>query len=250
MPAGPTRVFRIYQEVQARIPAFLDDYAFLIRGLIDLYEADFDPGWLTAALRLLETVLAEFKEAGGRYTLDSARGEKLFARPVSGFDQAVPSGVAVHCQNLLRLHGLTGEDRLEQEARSILQVYADEAVGYPLGYAALLSALDMHLSGPIVVAISGLERPDEDLLRRLREVYLPYGVIAARREGETLANHPAAPILLDRPPLGDRTTFYVCGGGSCQPPQTDWSGLAKVLAPSFLDRKGGDRLFQPFGDPV
>ena len=250
MPVSPTHLLRIYQDGQARIPAFLDDYAFLIRGLLDLYETDFDPAWLAAALRFLETVLAEFKAAGGRYTLDSARGERLFTRPVSGFDQAVPSGVAVHCQNLLRLHGLTGEERLGREAESILHAYAEEATRYPEGYAALLSALDMHLSGPIVVAIDGLNHPGEDLLRKLREVYLPYGVVAAKREGQNLANHPAAPVLLERPPLGGKTAFYICAQGSCQPPRTDWAGLAKGLAASFPDRKSGDGLLQPFGDPV
>ncbi|MGE5550413.1 MAG: thioredoxin domain-containing protein [Bacteroidota bacterium] len=230
MQAGPSHLYRIYMDGRAKIPAFLDDYAFLIGGLIDLYESDFDPRWLVTALRLQETVTAEFRADGGRYTLNSNRGERLVAPPYSGFDQAIPSGVAVHCQNLIRLRGLTGNEEFAKEADQILTGYAREMANYPSGYAALLTALEMRRAGPLVAAIVGLDERGAELLRRFRQTFVPYRVVAATRAaGESLAGHPAAPLLVDRPALNEETTFYVCTGFTCHPPRTDWAGIEALL---------------------
>ncbi|NLG84676.1 MAG: thioredoxin domain-containing protein [Firmicutes bacterium] len=232
MADGPDHLFHVAKDNEAKIPAFLEDYASFTAGLLDLYETDFDPFWLRTARRYLETALADFKAPGGRYFESGRRGERLFTPIVSGFDRDVPGGAALHCRNLIRLSALTGEERFLREAESLLEAYGPEMAGHPLGCAALLEACEMYLRRPVVVAIV---HPEEDpaLLGRFRRSFIPYLVVAARRkEDEDLARHPARAVLAGKEPLEGRAAFYVCADFTCHPPQTDWPGLEAVLEAS------------------
>lgn len=222
-----THLYRIYKDGQSKIPAFLDDYAFFVQGLLDLYETDFDPMWLTKALLFTETILEEFPAQDGRYALNSRIGERLSTTPYSGFDQAIPSGVSIHCQNMLRLKSLTGDDKYDQEVRSILAAYIDEMSAYPLGYAGLLTALEMQQRGLTEIAFIGENYP---LLAKIRETFIPYRVIAAWN-GKTPPppDHPAAPFLAKKPHEMEETAVYVCSGCVCHPPQKDWAALKELL---------------------
>lgn len=229
MPAGPGRLFHVYQAGRAKVPGFLDDYAFFTRALFDLYESDFDPRWLAPALRFLATALEDFREEDGRYRLTGHLDDPLFIPPLSGSEQAIPSGVAVHCQNLIRAGHLTGVDRYAREAESILRAYVPQALAYPLGYSAMLTALEMQLHGPTVVAVVGLDDRGLALLRKIRRTYIPYRVLAAVEAGRSLAEHPAASLFLERPAKDGAPTAYICARGRCHPPKTDWPEIAPLL---------------------
>ncbi|MCL6614157.1 MAG: hypothetical protein K6U03_06030, partial [Firmicutes bacterium] len=229
MADGPDHLFHVAKDDEAKIPAFLEDYASFTAGLLDLYETDFDPFWLRAALRYLETAIGEFKEPGGRYRESGRRGERLFAQAASGLDHDLPGGAALHCRNLIRLSALTGEERFLREAESLLEAYGPEMAGHPLGCAALLEACEMYLRRPVVVAIVHPE-DDPEVLGRFRRSFIPYLVVAARRrEDGDLSEHPARALLEERQAVEGRAAFYVCADFTCHPPQTDWPDLGAVL---------------------
>ena len=245
MADGPDRLFRVAKDGAVKIPAFLEDYTSFTAGLLDLYETDFDPAWLRAALRYLETTIGEFKEPGGRYRESGRRGERLFAPAASGFDREVPSGAALHCRNLIRLSALTGEERFLCEAESLLRAHGPEMTGHPLGCAALLEACEMYLRRPVVVAIVHPE-DDPDLLGRFRRSFIPYLAVAARRrEDGDLSGHPARPILEEKQAVEGRAAFYVCADFTCHPPQADWPGLEAVLGRSIENNRLTRRRNRP-----
>jgi uncharacterized protein YyaL (SSP411 family) len=118
------RLQRVYQNGRADGPAFLEDYAFVIAGLLDLYEAAPDPRWLREA-RALQAILDEryADRVGGGYFRAAHDGERLLAREKPGLDSAVPSGNSVEALNLLRLAGLTGEQRYAEQAALIFSAF-------------------------------------------------------------------------------------------------------------------------------
>ena len=109
-----------YKDGQMKVEAFLDDYAFLSQGLIDLYETDFDEKWLIESLALTKSALRKFSDGNGLYYLTSAHGKDLIIRPVSGRDEAYPSGVSVHAENLLRLSSFTGKKNCSTKPKKYL----------------------------------------------------------------------------------------------------------------------------------
>ena len=205
----------------------LDDYAFLIQGLIDLFETDFDPGWLEGALQLNEVLLEDFEDArsGGFFTTGKDH-ERLLARLKPSQDGALPSGNAVEALNLLRLADLTARPELAETARRTLEAFARLANRYPIAFGQYLVALDVLRQGPREVVLSGgLEDPDtQELLRALRRTFAP-GVSVALADGRTPAS--LAPVLEGK--AGDRALAFVCRDHACEAPVATAAELVEAL---------------------
>ncbi|TCL62270.1 hypothetical protein EDC14_102613 [Hydrogenispora ethanolica] len=221
---------RIYKDGAARIAGFLDDYSFLAQGLLQLYECDFDPRWLRAGLELTETASGRFGDGSGRYYLTAAAGQ-LLKRPVSGSDQAIPSGVAVQAENLLKLAAYIGNEPYREEAARILGAYGPAMTDNPWGYAGLIGALDAWHRNYQTFTFVTDQAGVPDLLRRLQGEYLPYRVLLLCQAGTDLAHHPAAPLLAGHRPLEGKPTCYACMERSCHPPVTGWEELRALLNP-------------------
>jgi uncharacterized protein YyaL (SSP411 family) len=203
---------------RAHIDAGLDDHAFLLQGLLDLYETDFDPSWLERADALQRAIAERFAdgEHDGFFTTAEGQGD-LIARLKGPQDGALPSGNAVHALNLLRLAELTGAAELAQQAQRTILAQAELLNRYPAAFGQMLIAVDFLQRGPVEVVIAGRgEDPQaQALLRELRAHFLPSRVVAA--------THPAAlaeriPLLRDRaaPPKG--ALAYVCRNYACRAP--------------------------------
>jgi uncharacterized protein YyaL (SSP411 family) len=223
---------RIYKDGQAKIDAMLDDYAFFAQGLIDLYEADFDEGWLQKSLELTETVIVNFTSGDGYYYVTTS-ANNLLTRPLSGDDQAIPSGVAVHCENLLKLAAFTGKKDLFKEAEKILAAYSREMGKEKWGHAGLISALDLYYKGfnEFTFISEGTELPV--ILTKLRQSYIPYRILAWRNNPDQhLASHPAKQLFQDRETIHGEPTCYTCLQNSCLPPVTNWEELNAIISGS------------------
>lgn len=220
---------RIYKDGQAKIAAFLDDYAFLAAGLLNLYEADFNEYWLEQSLRLTREAIRRFGSPGGHYYLTEETGEDLVARPFSGHDQVIPSGVAVHCENLMRLAVLGGEEDLNREAELILQAYGAEMAQNIWGYGSLIGALDIYYQRfkEFTFVSEGAALPE--MLARLRKYFIPYRVVAWKNEAKQLDAHPARALLNGRVTVNNQPACYVCSDFRCLPPVTDWEDLYTIL---------------------
>jgi len=208
----------------AHLNGYLEDHANVADGLIALFEATFDPRWLTASTSLADIILAHFADAdNGGFFDTSSDHETLISRPKDVFDNATPSGNAVAADALLRLALLTGKDEYERAARGVLEVLREPMARYPMGFARSLSALDFLLGRPKEVAIVGQPgaRDTEAMLRVVFEPFVPNKVVAG--------GHAAIPLLEGRHARNGQATAYVCEHYVCQAPTTDPEELRSLV---------------------
>ena len=228
------RLLHRYRDGDAAITANLDDYAFLIWGLIELYEAGYDPRHLETALDLCETQLSHFwdDERGG-FFFSPDDGEVLLVRQREIYDGAIPSGNSVSALNLLRLGRLTGRSELEARGRAVLAAFATEISPGPASHAQLMNALDFSLGPTREIVIAG-ELGDDDtkaLLAVVREGFAPRRVTLSRpagNDGEETAR--LAPFTASMGTVEDMAAAYVCENYACHRPVTDGDELRRLLA--------------------
>ncbi|HEU5432499.1 MAG TPA: thioredoxin domain-containing protein, partial [Thermomicrobiales bacterium] len=227
-PGG--KLVRTWKNGEAKLNAYLQDYAFVIDGLLALYRATFERRWLDEALALTETMLAEFGDAQGPTFFDTAAShETLVARPRDLQDGAIPAGNSVAADVLLRLGALTGNDDWTRRATRLLAAMAEPMAEQPLGFGRYLAALDFHLAEPLEIVIAG--RPGDPAVAALGAVaaarYLPNALLALAE--------PEAPEAVRFPLLEGRTmrdgvaAAYVCQHYACQPPVAEPAAMAAQL---------------------
>lgn len=222
------RLLRSWRDGQAKHNAYLEDYAGLIIGLLDLYQSDFDPQWFETASQLAEEMVDHFTDPGGGFFDTRDDHEALLVRPKDLQDNATPSGNAMACDALLRLGAFTYEDRYRDMAERMLGLIADFSTRYPTSFGRWLSAGDFALGNVKQVAIVFQEgRGDhQELLRVVQSEYRPNLVIAAS-EVPLPAHAPG--LLQDRPLKEGGVTVYVCEGFVCKNPVTNAPELEKLL---------------------
>ena len=224
---------RRFREGEAAIPGFLDDYAFLIAALLDLYEADFDPAHLETALALVAKMreLFEDPQAGSFFTT-AGQDSSLVLRMKDDYDGAEPSGNSVALLDLLRLAHLTDRDEYRQAAVRTLDALMPKMSSQPVAVPQMLVGLDYSLAPKREVVIAGdpQAEPTRALLNELRSRFLPYTVtllIDSDATREKLARiFPAAGIMRQ---LDEQSTAYVCENYSCRLPTTEVAKFAELL---------------------
>jgi uncharacterized protein YyaL (SSP411 family) len=208
----------------AHLNGYLEDHANVADGLIALYEATFDPRWLTAATSLADIMLERFTDTDdGGFFDTSSDHETLISRPKDIFDNATPSGNAVATDVLLRLALLTGKDEYERAARGVLELLREPMARYPMGFARSLCALDFLLGRPKEIAIVGQPgAPDtKAMLRVVFGPFVPNKVVAG--------GDAAIPLLEGRSRRNGQATAYVCEHYVCQAPTTDPGELRTLV---------------------
>jgi len=223
------QLLRTWKDGRAKIVAFLEDYANLIDGLLELYQTTFDPRWFAEARRLADDVLARFSAGEGGFYDTSDTHEQLIARPRSLQDNATPSGNSMMAKCLARLAAYTGEARYDEAARRALAPLAGAMRQYPQAFGEGLSAVDLLVRGIDEVAIVG--QPEDERTRALADVvYQPYrsGVIVAL-SGEDVSGESDIPLLSFRTQKNGVPTVYVCRHFTCQMPVTTPDDVRKLL---------------------
>ncbi|HYE57229.1 MAG TPA: hypothetical protein VD948_01940, partial [Rhodothermales bacterium] len=217
----------------AGITAFADDYAFVVRALLDAFEVEGDPAHLGTALDLMQRLIdGHWDEDAGLFRLAGRGATDLVAAPAERHDGAMPSGNAVACLNLLHLARLTGDVEMDRRARRMLEAASAEIASHPAGYAAWLMALDEVVYGAGEVVVAGAGPEAEAMLTEARAVRLPGTLVVPLR--------PDAQADLARvsPPLGAFTVppqgalAYVCRDFRCEAPVSDVEALRASLAAS------------------
>jgi len=211
---------------------FLDDYADLASGLLDLHEATFDVAWLLAARDLHAALLARFwdREGGGFYATAADVAPTLVRRKPAD-DLPLPSGNAVAAEGLLRLAELTGDDTLRQRAQDTVRALAPALARAPTRAPRLLGVVDFLLDRPREVAIVDPDvGGDPRLLATVRARFFPNRVVVATRERELAPRATVIPWLADKRALAGRSTAYVCTRGACELPTSDPAVLERQLA--------------------
>ena len=225
------RLLRTYKDGKANLNGYLEDYAFLISGLIALHEVTFEERWLREAIELGQSMVDLFwDEASGQFYDTGRDHEQLVIRPRDTFDNAIPSGSSMASDVLLRLAVITGDSKFEQRAVTTLRSVRELMTKFPTGAGHWLCALDFYLSVHKEVAVIG-DRDDPDTEALVSEVYrhfLPNRVLLGRNDGDTGLS--GVPLLEERDKVDGRPTAYVCQNYVCQLPATDPDTLAFQLA--------------------
>lgn len=224
-------LFHRYREGAAAMPAHLDDYAFMIWGLIELYQASFEVRNLRAALDLTDHAASLFWDGDhGGFYFTAGNQEEILLRAKESYDGAVPSGNAAMALNLLRLSHLTGRTDLGEKAAKAFDAFAATIRKSASAYTHWLAALDFALGPASEVVVCGDPASDDTraMLRALRREYSPRSVVILRPPAADGAEViELAPYTRDQSALGGKATAYVCRNFSCLRPTTD---LAEMVA--------------------
>ncbi|WMW65089.1 thioredoxin domain-containing protein [Nitratidesulfovibrio liaohensis] len=228
------RLLHRWRDGEAAVPGLLDDYAFMIWGLIELYGATGEVRWLRRALRLQEVQDTFFHDAeGGGYWMTPADGDALLVRRKEGHDGALPSGNAAALFNLLRLALLLGRPEYGERARGVLRAFATQVRHHPIGSTMFLCGVDFALGGGRSVIVAGEpDQPDtEAMLAAVRGTYAPTTVLHLRTTDNARDLAALVPFTAHLAPLEDRATVWLCENYACSPPITDPAELkARLLA--------------------
>jgi uncharacterized protein len=229
------RLLHRWRDGEAAMPASLDDYAFLLWGLIEAYEATFDATLLQAALALEEELTASFwDKAAGGYFFTPEDGEPLLIRQKESYDGAMPAGNSLAMLNLLRLARLTGRGELEERAIAMGETFAAAIRSLPVGHTQFLVALD-YLAGPsmeVVIAGNPEGADTREMLQRLRRAFLPRTtVLLSPEDGDKKGMlSGVAEFSRDMTPVNGRAAAYVCRNFSCRQPTTDPAEMMDSLS--------------------
>jgi uncharacterized protein YyaL (SSP411 family) len=227
------RLWHRYREGQAGVQANLDDYAFLVWGLIELYEAIFDARYLGVALELTSDMIRHFwdEDDGGLYLVPDD-GESLFVRKKEIYDGAIPSGNSVAMLNLLRLGRMTANSGLEEKAAKIGRAFSGSVKQSPSAHTQLMVALDFGIGPCYEVVIAGNAKAEDTkaMVKALRTRFLPVKVVLLNSSEQKLPEiAQLAEFTRNQSSIGGKATAYVCQNYNCKLPTTDINKMLELL---------------------
>jgi hypothetical protein len=227
------RLYHRYRDGEAAIGAFLDDYAFLTWGLIEVYETTFESRYLQKAIDLNAMMLKYFwdgKGGGFYFTADDA--DRVLVRKKEIYDGAVPSGNAVAMSNFLRLARLTGHQEYEEKAAALSRAFSDSIAPSPGAYTQFMIALDLARGPSYEVVIVGDPQAEDTkaMVGALRKAFVPNKVVIFRPAGEEAPDITSlAGFTKDLAYLNNKATAYVCRAFRCELPTTEAHQMLALL---------------------
>ncbi|HEY0459684.1 MAG TPA: thioredoxin domain-containing protein [Pyrinomonadaceae bacterium] len=218
-------LLRTWKDGRAKLNAYLEDYANFADALIELYQVSGEVKYLQEAKRLADLLVTEFwdVESGGFY-FTANNHEELLVRRKDYFDNATPSGNSVAADVLLKLARLTGEEKYERFAVTVLRLAASQFRRYPQGFGRILSALEFYFNPTKEIVILG---GAEELKAEIWREYLPNKVVVLSEKPDE--NAEFIPLLKERNLIDGKPTAYVCENFACQKPVTSAEELRAQL---------------------
>lgn len=227
-------LLRRYRKGNSAIDGYVDDYAFFIQGLLDLYEASFDIEYLKWAVALQEKQNELFWDpnAGGYYNTSGA-DDSVLVRLKESYDGAEPSPNSIALMNLLRLAQMTGNDTFKQFAEKTLAAFSNRIKEAPYALPQMMAAFDFYLDKPMQVIIAGKPEAKDTraLLSAVHDRFFPNKVLLladGAKGQETLAGY--VPFFSDLSMIEDKATAYICENYACQLPTHDVETVVKMLS--------------------
>ncbi|HEY2801445.1 MAG TPA: thioredoxin domain-containing protein [Chthoniobacterales bacterium] len=224
---------RSYREGPADIPGFADDYAFYIRGLLDLYEASFDVKWLQLAEQLQATEDRHFwDEKQGGYFTSTGKDASILLRMKEDNDNAEPAPSSVAALNLLRLGQIRADQAMQERGKNTIAAFAIALQHFPGALPQLLVALDFSLTNPRQIVVAGAREADDTraLLTETHQHFLPNTIVllADGADGQKYLGEKLAEVREMRP-VDEKAAAYVCENFTCKAPVTSPAELRKLL---------------------
>ena len=227
------RLLKRYRNGNAGLDAHLDDYAFFIWGLLELYEATFNVTYLTEAVQLSNIMVEEFWDiTNGGFFLGSENSEKLIVRAKTGYDGAMPSGNSVAAMNCSKLNRITGETKWAEISDKIFMTFSNEIQKTPSGYASMVNAFLFNVDSPKEIVIVGSSKDDKTkkAIEKIKSEYVPSKVIIFKDTDDKLNKlSPLAKWTVTQETIDEKTTFYICQDFACKIPTTDLDLALKFI---------------------
>ncbi|MGE5575259.1 MAG: thioredoxin domain-containing protein [Ignavibacteria bacterium] len=221
-------IYHRYAKGERAVTGFLDDYAYLVFGLIELYEASFQEKFLQAASDLTKTMIVQFwDEKNGGFFFTSQNADEAIPRLKEIYDGATPSGNSVALLNLLRLSQLTNETTFDIYSRKLLKTFVKEIKDQPIGHAFMLVGLEFALGPTFSVVIVGdpAEKETIEMVKALRKGFLPNLTLKIWTADSAKTN--SSGVAYEK--IDGKTTAYVCRDQTCMPPTNDVVKMMEFL---------------------
>ena len=223
------RLSHVFVNGKAERKAGLDDYAFLIWGLIELYEAAFEEKYLASAINLAGVMIDHFWDSTeGGFFAAADDTDVPIARTKTGYDNAIPSGNSVAMLDLLRLGGLTGDHSYKDRANMIGKTFSGQASHIPTAFTFMLCGLG-YMEGPaqeVVIAGDPAGNDTREMINALQRRFLPHASIML---GTRTQDRDKSLTVQGKRPLKGSATAYVCTGSTCLEPTTEIRKMLEFL---------------------
>lgn len=208
-----------WRDGEAAVPAFLDDYAFLAWGALELYETTFEATLLGQARQLCDDALRLFGDETGGFRQSSAEHEQLIVPVKEAYDGAIPSGNSVMASVLARLGKLFGNTDYLNRSHLTVQTFGRQLTSYPMGFAQMLTALDFLVLPTQEIVVAGTDTNAQSMLDILAEHYLPFAVVVHNDGSDELLQ--LVEFVRYQQPVDGQATVYICENYTCSAPLTD-----------------------------
>ncbi len=230
---GGGRLLHRYRDGEAGLPSHVDDYSFLIWGLLELYEATFDVKYLKLALDINKDFIQHYwDDKNGGFYFIADDGEDLLVRQKEIYDGAVPSGNSVAMLNLLRLARITADTDSEKKASDISKVFSRQVKQSPPAHTLLLCAMDFAFGPSYEIVIVGNSQAKEtkEMIYAFQQHFIPNKVVILKptEEPDPFITK-IAPYTKFQTSLNNKPTAYVCQNFACNQPTTDVVEMLKRL---------------------
>ena len=224
-------LLRRYRDGEAKFTGQLEDYAFFIQGLLDLYEASFEIKWLQLASDLQEKQHSLFTDTRGGFFDTNGEDKSVLLRLKDDYDGAEPSGNSVSAINLLRLAQLTNNENYKKRASDLFSVFAEGLNRSPLGRPYLVAAYDFSQSKPMQIIIVGdpQKKDTKELLAVINRTYLPNTITIIANKESRLFFEPKMASFEYLVQIDHKSTAYVCQNYTCKKPVTNSRDLQKLV---------------------
>jgi uncharacterized protein YyaL (SSP411 family) len=231
--AANKRLYRRWREGERQVPGIADDYAFVVQGLLDLYEADFDTTWLVWAQELTDQMINTFYDAerGGFYMTAADHDPHLLIRVKEDQDNVEPSASSVAALNLLRLSQLLDQPKYRAIAEKTLRAFGATMSQTPRAMPMMLAALDFALADPKQVVLVGSKNAADTqaLFKTLHSHYIPVKITVGVEPNNTTALSLFPSYIAAMTAVGGHATAYVCEHYVCKKPTSDLQEFDRML---------------------
>ena len=210
---------RVFKDGKSKLNAYLDDYAYLVNAIVDVFETTGKVDYLNFAAELSDYLIDHFwDDKRGNFFFTADDHEKLIIRPKSNYDLSMPSGNSVTANAFLRLYHITQEEKYHKITRKILETQASMAAENPFAFGYLLNVLYLDIQKPTEVTI--LNAQNAELVSKLSKKFLPESIIVTIHQEDELNLLSKFSFFAGKEFLTDQTTVFVCKNFSCSLPLT------------------------------
>ncbi|EOC99482.1 thioredoxin domain-containing protein [Caldisalinibacter kiritimatiensis] len=222
------RLLARYRDGEAAYNAYLDDYAFLTWGLMELYTTTFKVEYLEKAIELTESMIELFWDEGhGGFYLNGKDSEQLVVRPKEVYDGAIPSGNSVAALNMLKLSKMIGDTKLEEKVDIIFKVFANKVKKAPNGYSYFMLAVLFSNVSVKEIVIVGDKEDTKEMLKILNKRFLPFATVVLNTGNHRL--YHIAPFTKNQEQINNKATAYICEDFTCNEPTNEIEVFKKLL---------------------